>query len=247
MTAIAELWKSLGLAQNEVKIYETLLSEGESSVAEIVNKSKIHRRNVYDSLNRLSEKGLVAEILQSRDRLYQAVDPHKLEEILKERERTLAILMPKLASLQNGKGHTEEVFLYRGLEAYKNEMRDILAVGKDVYVYGGKALWANEPIGGFLQNFITEVNKKKIKFYFTWDHEVGNKHRVLTEHLNAKYKILPRRFSTPSTIDVYGDRTVMFSKGNISALDEDVILTVIVNERIAAAFKTWFQLIWESI
>ena len=56
-----ELFQSLGLAKNEAKIYEVLIREGNSPVGKISEKSGIHRRNVYDSLNRLIEKGLRSE------------------------------------------------------------------------------------------------------------------------------------------------------------------------------------------
>lgn len=54
-----ETLQQLGLAKNEARIYQTLLQRGEMAVGEIANKSGVHRRNVYDSLNRLVEKGLV--------------------------------------------------------------------------------------------------------------------------------------------------------------------------------------------
>ena len=54
-----ELFQQLGLVKNEARIYEALLKEGESSVGEIAVKSKVHRRNVYDTLNRLRRTVIV--------------------------------------------------------------------------------------------------------------------------------------------------------------------------------------------
>ena len=48
-----EILREVGLSLNESKIYETLLQLGEASVQTISLKSKVHRRNVYDSLNKL--------------------------------------------------------------------------------------------------------------------------------------------------------------------------------------------------
>ncbi|HEY1074932.1 MAG TPA: helix-turn-helix domain-containing protein, partial [Patescibacteria group bacterium] len=113
----------LGLAQNEARIYETLLREGESSVGDIATKSGVHRRNVYDSLNRLLEKGLVFEILERRENRYQAVDPGKLSEMLQEKQRALAGIMPSLESLYSGTPHRNDVFIYKGVECWKNYIR----------------------------------------------------------------------------------------------------------------------------
>ena len=59
---ITEVLENLGLSKNEARIYETLLKEGESPVGFLAVKSGVHRRNVYDTLNRLIEKGLAFEI-----------------------------------------------------------------------------------------------------------------------------------------------------------------------------------------
>ncbi len=247
MSTDFDLWKALGLARNEVKIYETLLQEGESSVGLIVAKSKIHRRNVYDSLKRLLEKGLVFEILQKREGLYQAVDPHKLGEMLDEKQQALSVMMPRLLSLYGSKTRREEIYIYRGLEAYKNEMRDVLRIGQDMYTIGGKGLWTDVRLKGSLERFVSEASKKKMTFHVLWDQEVGERSEPLTESLPTKSKTLPSKFSTPSVIDIFGDHIAIFSEGNVTGIDEDIVLTVIINERIADTFRTWFQLIWDSI
>jgi sugar-specific transcriptional regulator TrmB len=48
-----EIFEEIGLTPSEAKIYEILLAEKEIGVSEISLKAKVHRRNVYDALNRL--------------------------------------------------------------------------------------------------------------------------------------------------------------------------------------------------
>ncbi|PIR75359.1 MAG: hypothetical protein COU34_03220, partial [Candidatus Magasanikbacteria bacterium CG10_big_fil_rev_8_21_14_0_10_43_9] len=47
-----DILEELGLSQNEAKIYESLIEIGESTISELSNRSKIHRRNIYDSMSR---------------------------------------------------------------------------------------------------------------------------------------------------------------------------------------------------
>ncbi len=82
---INDVLENLGLSKNEAKIYEALLREGESPVGHLAVKSGVHRRNVYDTLNRLIEKGLAFEILEKPENHYKAVDPNKFSEILEEK------------------------------------------------------------------------------------------------------------------------------------------------------------------
>ena len=107
----SEIFEQLGLAKNEARIYETLLREGESPVGHISTKSQVHRRNVYDSLNRLMEKGLVFEILQRRENHYQAVDPQKLKELIQEKQQALDKIMPDLQQLYHDTPHENEVYI----------------------------------------------------------------------------------------------------------------------------------------
>src|SRR3989344_9332163 len=138
MPTIPEVLENLGLSKNEAKIYETLLHEGESPVGHLAIKSGVHRRNVYDTLNRLTEKGLAFEILENPENKYKAVDPNKFSEMLEEKQQQLFSVMPDMEKLYGSLPHQEGVFIYRGIEGWKNYMRDILRVGEDVYTIGGK-------------------------------------------------------------------------------------------------------------
>ena len=67
-----EILEEFGLTKNEVKIYLTLLKMGRALAGEITEKSGIHRRNVYDSIERLMKKGLVSFIIQNNRKYFRA-------------------------------------------------------------------------------------------------------------------------------------------------------------------------------
>ena len=101
-----EILSELGLTKNESKIYSTLLKKGESSIGSIATDAEINRRNVYDSIARLIEKGLIFEIRHQKENLYQAVDPRKLMERLKEKEVALEKVMPDFLKMFGQAAHT---------------------------------------------------------------------------------------------------------------------------------------------
>src|SRR3989338_6958665 len=90
------LYESLGLSPNEAKIYETVVENGESSISEIATSAQIHRRNAYDAMQRLIYKGLAFQIFSSKENKYNAVDPDKLTELLKEKQDELQKILPDL-------------------------------------------------------------------------------------------------------------------------------------------------------
>lgn len=241
-----EIFQQLGLAKNEARIYQTLLKEGEMAVGEIANKSGVHRRNVYDSLNRLVEKGLVFQILEKHEQHYKAVEPNKLFEILDEKQQALKKIMPDLERLYGGTPHEEETYIYRGIEGWKNYMRDLLRVGEDVYSIAGKGAWADERLTGFLEQFLKEVKRKNISLHTLFDHEVKTSDHKIIGLVGKNYRFLAPQYSTPAAIDIFGSHVAILSHIGLGKIPDDISLTMIVNKDIADAFRAWFQLMWAS-
>ena len=62
---VKTLLSELGLTENESTVYEMLLRDGPSLAGKITQKTGIHRRNVYDCLERLNKKGLVGFVKEN--------------------------------------------------------------------------------------------------------------------------------------------------------------------------------------
>lgn len=244
---IRDVLENLGLSKNETRIYETLLREGESPVGTLAVKSGVHRRNVYDTLNRLAEKGLALEILEKPENRYKAVDPNKFSEMLEEKQQQLFSVMPDMEKLYGSLPHQEEVFIYRGVEGWKNYMRDILRVGEDVYTIGGDGSRADPRLANFLKQFLQEAKRKKIGFHLLFDSEMRSENPSFTKRFGNMYRFLPPGFSTPAGIDIFGDHVVILANTALNRIvDENTSLTVIINHHIADAFRVWFKLLWRA-
>ena len=237
----------LDLAKNEALIYETLLERGQSSVSTISLHSKIHRRNVYDSLNRLMEKGFVFEIAQRNENQYHAVDPRKLMEHVKEKEILLEKIMPDLTKLYNASPSDEAVYIYKGVEGWKNYLSDVLSAGEDLYTIGGKGAWGDKRLQPFMDNFLKEAKKKKIVFHALYDGEKKDIPESVLATSKGHHKFLPKAFANSSVIEIFGDRIVIFSNVINRQIDENATLTVIVNKSIADSFRIWFKMIWSFV
>jgi predicted DNA-binding transcriptional regulator len=240
-----DIFQQLGLAKNEAKIYETLLRGNEMSVGEIAKRSRVHRRNVYDSLHRLVEKGLVFEILEKYENRYLAVDPNKLMELIKEKEEILSKALPDLQRLFTETPHEQEVYVYRGPEGWKNYMRDMIRLADEAYFIAAKGGWLDERVKHFFPQFEREIQKKNITFYHLFDHEVKDECPEIIPHVGGNYKFLPEGYSTPAAIDIFADHVNIISSMHLGGLSEDFSFTVIVNQNIADAFRIWFKFMWD--
>jgi len=235
----------LGLAKNEAQIYEVLIEHGELSVAEISKKAKIHRRNVYDCLNRLTEKGFVSEVVASKENHYKAVNPQKLREVIEEKTVMLNKIMPDLEALWGSTPHNEEIFILKGVEGFKNYMREILKEGEDLYTIGAGGIWADPRLRTFLAGFLKEAKNKGIKMHQLYEGVVKKENREILELMDTHNRFLDEKYSAPAGVDIFGDYVVILTKGPKATID-DSSFTVIKNGKIADAFRIWFQLMWDA-
>ena|SRR3984957_1054766 len=244
----SDVFEEIGLSPNEARIYEVLVGNAEMSVSDIAVGADIHRRNVYDVLNRLQEKGLVFEIFQKNENLYRAVHPQKLLEMLKERETKINRILPALSSQYESKPPKEAAFIYKGLEGYKNYMRDLVRVSEPTYFLGAKALWFTPGIDkSFLDDYRKNFEQKKIPYYTLFDHRVLEKMPQAVKEVGGESKVLPAKYSTSGVCDIFGDHVVTFSSVDVGNFGERGSIFVMINHDLAETYRTWFKLIWDLV
>ncbi len=244
----AEIFETIGLSPNEAKIYETLLSTGEVGVSEISLKANVHRRNVYDAINRLVEKGLVFRIFQKGENMFRAVAPDKLSEILEEKKRKLGTILPTLRQLYESEPPKEAAYIYKGIEGYKNYRIDLLRVAQETYFLGAKGLWFSPQIGEeFRETYIKEFDRKKIPYKMLFDPRVEKMLPQAVSFITGKYKFLPKAYETPGVVDIFGDYVVTFTSVGVGRIDDNVTIFVMINKELAETYKIWFRLIWDLV
>src|SRR3989344_8533455 len=161
--------KEIGLTEKEIEVYLTLLDLGASPVNKIFEKTGIQRRNIYDLLNKLIEKGLITYIVENKKKYFQPKNPEKLlqyiddqkqklEEKKKEVNQSLSELKKKFNNLQV----EQEAEIYRGLEGIKSILLDCLDA-KEVLFIGATGLVEEK-----LPYFWPHYNKKRIQKKVLW-------------------------------------------------------------------------------
>ncbi len=240
-----EILEAIGLSQNEAKIYEGLLDIGHGSVPEISLKIGVHKRNIYDIIPKLLQKGIIYQIAESKDKKYAPTQPDRLSDLIWEKETKLKSILPALNRKYKQNKIKEAVYIYHGPEGWKNYMRDILKVGKDFYCIGAKGAWMDERNQYFFPEFIKEAKQKNIKMHHLFDIEVKEKNLPILKYVGKDYKFFPKGYSTPSSVDIFGDYVNIISGIKLGGIEEQNYLAVIYNPKIAEAFRTWFKFMWD--
>ena len=241
------IFESLGLSPNEAKIYETLVEHGESSISEVATSAQIHRRNAYDAMQRLIDKGLCFQIFSSKENKYNAVDPDKLTELLQEKQAQLETILPELKKKFITREAPEEAYIYRGYEGQKNIWRDVLRIGQDSYFIGAKGGWFDPHLKSSMAGFFKEANRKKINFIQLFDNEM----KAMPDFPKSfpgklQYRFLPKAYSTNSAIHIFGDYVVTYTGMGIKQLSKDVVFFVIHSKDLAESYRKWFWYMWEQ-
>lgn len=235
--------EEIGLANSEIKVYRALLRTGSVRVGELMKEVTLHRSRVYDAINRLIEKGLVSYFIRNNIKYFEASDPEKLvsyieeqREKLNQKEKSVKRLIPELRKRVSPMKPHAEAHVFLGKEGFKAVRKDVLRQGQDIYMIGaiGKE---DEYVKYFFPGFDRERVKNNMKWKMLFDHEVRNKKMTKLGLMDCRF--LPKGFSTPAIVNIYGDRVVtVLWKG------DEPICFMLINKEIADSYRKWFELMW---
>ena len=226
-----------GLSNTEAKVYLALLELGKSKAGEITKKSAVNRTNVYDALERLIEKGLVSYVSENNKKVFEAVNPQRLQEILKDKQEKLGKTIEELKERYSKSQKQEDAFVFRGKKGIKSIFEDILNEKKELFAYGAESRFkAMFPF--YQKHWNDERTRLKINVKMIYNEKV--KAEKKKEHLKfLEMKFLPETYDFPSMIMIYGDRVI-----TIVWLEEPFAF-VIKSEEAVKSNMNFFELLWK--
>src|SRR3989344_1883091 len=195
-----------GLTKKEAEVYLALIELGSASASQIIQKTGLHRAVVYDLLQRLIEKGLVGHAIKGRKKFFEATNPERLLDILKEKENKIKTILPQLFELSQFKDHLE-VKIYKGKEGIKAVFEDILRNKPKEWLSLGSSGETYELLPAFLEEFHKERVEKKIHGRgLILNNELAIKRAEVLSKLDfTEIKILPKNVVTPTVINIYNN------------------------------------------
>src|SRR3989344_8865095 len=107
--------EEFGLTEKEAKLYLALLELGQSTSSDLIKKLDYYSKTVYELLEKLMKKGLVSYVIKSNIKYFEAVNPEKFldmlkeeEDNIKEKENKLKEILPKLKKLKETSKEKQE-------------------------------------------------------------------------------------------------------------------------------------------
>ncbi len=233
----------LGLSKNESKIYISLLETGAATMTRIAEASGIHRVNVYDSIAKLKEKGLVGQISHDGKKHYQAAPPDALRNIIKEKEIRLNQILPQLTLSNQLAKTSHHVQIFSGYDFIRNMFLHFLEVKEDI-------LDLNVPqfvIDQMGEYFPEVIHKRRAQQKQTMFHIYSKSALERIKFLNTlpytKARFIDDTNNHNVTTTICGEEVaIQIYYEN----DEQKPLTILIkNKEIADTYRTHFFTIWD--
>ncbi|HLG24635.1 MAG TPA: helix-turn-helix domain-containing protein [Candidatus Nanoarchaeia archaeon] len=238
-----ELFRELGLTENEIKVYNTLLDLGASQAGQITEKSGVHRRNVYDSISRLMEKGLVSFVTINNKKLFSPANPEKFLEIIDEKKfelddvkKRFQKIIPELV-LKTAMQEKHDVRFFKGSEGLKTVFEDIMRTRKG-YIGYGPGGQIEKILKHSLDRIVAKMAKARITMKLVYNE--GSRKIVKREKL-AEIRFVPDEYSSHAAMRIYGDKVAI-----LLLTEKDPLAIVIKNAEIAEGYRKYFNVIWKG-
>lgn len=243
---IEKALREIGLTEGEIKVYLALLEIGTTTTGKIIKKSKISASKVYLILEKLSQKGLISQVIKQRTKYFQAADPKRIIDYLSDKELALGEqkenikkLLPALWTKQQKSESGAE--MYQGLGGIKTMFYSILndlKKGEEYYVIGaGLGFQNNEIVQLMLKEYHSKRAEKGIFANLLYNFELYPLTKELRFKL-CKIKPMPQELTTCTQIMIFADKIFLI------LWKKDPLGFVIKDLELRDSFKKYFDSLW---
>lgn len=239
--------KKLGLTENEITVYLSLLKVGETPVGGIVNDLKIHRQIAYNTLDSLEKRNMVIKIIKNKVYHFKIADPKIIVENLQKQELIAERLTKNIEQEFKKNKHEHQINIHNGrqkicrffIEKYKH-----LPIGATIYILASLGKKFEEILG---EKFLIEkYDKIRIKRKIhsknlsseMFRNELKEQKKILNTTIR-KVKFLPYNFKNPITTVIWADSvSYQFFFG-------EPFIIEIKNKELRDSYLEHFNLLWK--
>lgn len=207
-------------------------------------KVGVDRRNIYDILNKLIERGLVSYIESDGRRVFKISNPEKILSYIEEKKSTLdwvkkevSAIMPEMQEIFEAKKQEFSAEVFKGAEGMKAVWDDMLNY-KDIY-WIGSGMYVPDKFPAYWSDWNKKRLKRKVGSHHLFRFE---KRKDVNKKLFTSCKFLPKEFSGSPTVTVtYGDKVAQMLLG------ENIFVFVIESKELAENYVRYHKFLWDSV
>lgn len=250
--------RQLKLNDKEIRVYLSLLESGASSAQNIARSTSIPRSTVYQRLENLKDLGFVNFEVGENGKVFRAVKPDKLKEIIDkrvEKSKKLADdfskILPELESIYHPKETKAKIMHFEGIKGLQRMIYNYEMEAKSKNIYGYTTNRIERILGKeFIKKYHRKFIQKNYRDHFIISDSKENKDYIsllksdkfrLYNEKRIEVKVLPTKMFDPKvSISIYDDKySISLMKGG------KPFGVLIQNQEIADHQMDIFKMLWE--
>lgn len=236
----------LGFTKNEATIYHRLVYRGKTDAYQLVRDTKMHKKLVYENLDKLIREGLVSCTVEEGRRVYQLTRADSLITMFEPQEKKLQALQQKAKKLaQEIEKITpqapplQEAKLFRGIQGLRSYYRGIASTGTEYVVFGAPEKSLEIMGEHFWLNFNAKKNEKKIKTRAIFNKSL-QKYAKKVENKFTKVRFLSQDFEPLTETNIQADKVAVI------VWTQEPVLFLIQDRFVADNYRIFFEQMWKS-
>ena len=238
---LKKILKNLHWSDKEIDIYLTLLANGNLTITEISNLSKINRITIYDVIENLISNGFVNRVIKNQTKIYIATDPKKVLKIEQKKVHTLEHHLPEFENLKL-QTKQQEVSIYEGANNL-NVLYDDINAQDGITKCFINIEQMNTHDQKQIEKFIRQrVSKRRLVYAILPLTEESKKAYKNQKLFRRQIKLLPENKFTFETSFI-----ITNSKLYIIDYSNQIICTQINNPKVAKSFEKIFNFCWQTL
>jgi len=167
---ITKQLQTLGLTNNQIKIYEYILNHDPVKATELVNQFSMNRAVVYKTLNELIHKKLILKIVVNKVSTFTILEPTILEKNLEEQKiATIRAVKEIKSRLEKPAKQKLQILTFSGESGVIDFFDFVINQGKDWYIIGANYVMQKEKFREKIEYLQKMMLQKKFKTYVIAD------------------------------------------------------------------------------
>jgi sugar-specific transcriptional regulator TrmB len=237
-----EILKDLGLSDQEIEVYISLLKTGGSDATSLSKQANIKRTTVYPILERLIKQNMVTAYEQGKKRFYSPIAPSRLASLFEMKIKNLFKVVPFLEKLKAENIKAYGIRMIQSKKDLRSFYTDILEEykNKEYHIIGSTPTWLNTDKEFFIDyRKRRAMNNTKVRLLLSADSKkiIG----LEDPSLLREHKYLPEKYVFKSTIDIFDDKIIIIGPS------VDALAVVIEIPPMVDVFRSAFQILWDVL
>lgn len=223
----------IGFNNKDAEIYLALTKLEKANIAELMKKTSVERRTIYDVLERLIQKGWASYFEENGKRYYLPTKPEIILQELENKKEDFKKIIPKLNSLKE-KSSEAKVEILKGIKGLKTIFIEIIESKETHYSFGNITPFISD------EKYIPAV-----KDFLSYLEERGVKEKIIYpkgENINkikgGQYKPLDEKLIPPTPTIIYGSTTAQF------IFTDPITIIKTTSPEITKTNKKYFDTFW---